>query len=115
MYERNNDNLIFYGYHLCGINTIDKVFCKIIVTNDLVSIYTGNKLIKEITTSCVKQIGVDQEYTDKKSTLGRTFLGGFIGGLWGAAIGALSAELSSIDTVVSFIETNSEVIFFESV
>lgn len=115
MYEQNDDNLTFYGYHLSGINGLNKVFCKVIVTNDFVSICTGNELIKKISTVHIKQIGVDQEYSNKKSTFGRAFLGGLIGGVWGAAIGALSAELSSIETVVSVIETNNEVIIFESV
>lgn len=114
MYEQNDDNLTFYGYHLSGIKGLDKVFCKVVVANDFVSIHTGNELIAEIPTENIKQIGVDQEYSDKKSTFGRAFLGGLIGGVWGAAIGAISAELSSIETTVSIIETNNEVIIFES-
>lgn len=115
MYEQNEDNLTFYGYHLSGINGLDKTFCKVVVKSDFVSIYTGNELIKKIPTKTVKHIEVDQEYSDKKSPFGRAILGGLIGGAWGVALGALSAHLSSVSIIVSIIETNNEVIIFESV
>ncbi len=116
MYEQNGDNLVFYGYHLKGLEPLDKEFCKIIADKKFVSIYSGNELLWQLETKYVKAVTVYQELKDKKSTLGRAIVGGLLtGAWWGAAIGALSAELASVDTLISSIETEDELIIFESV
>lgn len=63
----------------------------------------------------VQTIGFDQEWKDKKSTWGRGVAGYLLAGVWGATIGALSAELSSVDMLVSSIETEDEMLIFRSV
>ncbi len=115
MYEQNEDNLIFYGHHLKGLEPLDSVFCKIIADKKFVSIYSGNDLLWQLETKYVKTVTVDQELKDKKSTWGRAIFGGLLAGVWGAAIGALSAELTSVDTLISSIEAEDELIIFESV
>ena len=114
MYEQTKNGIIFYGYHLSGINGLDNVFCKIVVDDSLVSVYSGNDLVWQLEKKYVKTIGVDQECKDKKSTLGRGLVGYLFAGVWGAALGALSAELSSVDMLVSSIETENKLIIFES-
>ena len=115
MYEQNENDLTFYGYHLKGLEPLDNVFCKIIADKKFVSIYVGNDLVWQLEIKYVKTITVDQELKDKKSTLGRAIIGGVLtGAWWGAMLGALSAELSSVDMLISSIETENELIIFES-
>lgn len=114
MFEQTNDGLIIYGYHLCGIENLGEVFCKIVVDEDFVTVYSGNDLIWQIEKKYVKTIGVDQEWKDKKSPFGRAIVGGLLAGVWGAAIGALSAELTSVDMLVSSIETEDTLLLFKS-
>lgn len=115
MFEQVGNNLIIYGHHLCGIRGLEEVFCKIIVDDKLVSVYSGSDLVWQLEKKYVKTIGIDQEWKDKKSTWGRAIFGGLLAGVWGAALGAISAELSSVDMLVSSIETEDELIIFESV
>ena len=116
MYEQNEDNLTFYGHHLKGLEPSGGVFCKIIADKEFVSIYSGNDLLWQLETKYVKTVTVDQELKDKKSIWGRAIFGGLLtGAWWGAAIGTLSAELASVNTLISSIETEDELIIFESV
>lgn len=115
MFEQDGNNLIFYGYHLCGIQELGEVFCKIVVEDDLVSVYSGNYLAWQLEKKYVKFIGVDQQWKDRKSAFGRAILGGLLAGTWGAVLGALSADLSSVDITVSSIETEDELLIFKSV
>jgi hypothetical protein len=115
MYEQNENDLTFYGYHLKGLEPLDKVFCKIIADKKFVSVYAGDDLRWQLEIKYVKTITVDQELKDKKSTCGRAIIGGLLtGAWWGAMLGALSAELCSIDMLISSIETEDELIIFES-
>lgn len=115
MYEQNENDLTFYGYHLKGLEHLGKVFCKIVADKKYVSVYDGNNLIWQLEIKYVKRITFDQELKDKKSTWGRGFVGYMLAGVWGAALGALSAELSSVDMLISSIETENKLIIFESV
>jgi len=115
MFEQVGNNLIIYGHHLCGIQGLEEVLCKIVVDDKLVSVYAGNDLLWQLEKKYLKTIGVDQEWKDKKSTWGRGLVGYMFAGVWGAALGALSAELSSVDMLVSSIETEDEVLIFSSV
>jgi len=115
MFEQVGNSLIIYGHHLTGIRGLDEVFCKIIVDEKLVSVYAENDLVWQLEKKYVKTIGVDQEWKDKKSAWGRGLVGYMLAGVWGAALGAFSAELSSVDMLVSIIETEDEVLIFRSV
>lgn len=114
MYERNENNFTFYGNHISGICGLGGEFCKIVVDEKYVYVFVENTLVKQIDLSLVNEIGVDKEYSEKKSTAGRAILGGILGGVVGAFICAASTKLGSYNFLVSYIETQNELILFES-
>ncbi len=120
MIELNEDNIIFLGYHLSGIDVLGKEFCAIVEEEDCILIYALDDndvgtLVEQIEKKQVKQINIAKEFTDKKSILGRGIVGGLLAGPWGAFIGALSANLATKCEVLSIIETTYGEIIFESV
>lgn len=114
MHEYKDGNLIFYGTHLDGINNLGQAYCKIVVDDKFVSVYVKDCLVKQFEKRYVKCVGVDQECSDKKSTIGRGLLGAIIAGPIGAFVGALSAELESTEMLISSIETEDELRIFEA-